>query len=134
MIGAIICTHHNLAEALLEAARMIVGDIPRVEAIGVMPGEGMTEIREKLQAGIAEVDQGDGVLVMCDMFGGTPSNLSLSFLSDKVEVVTGVNLPMLIKFYTCRTQPLAEVAESICEHTRENVLVAGALLRRRKGS
>ncbi|MFN3198521.1 MAG: PTS sugar transporter subunit IIA [Bradymonadia bacterium] len=133
MIGAVICTHHTLAQALLEAACMIVGEFPAVEAVSVLPGESMDEIRERLQSAIGNVDHGDGVLVMCDMFGGTPSNLSLSFLKDDVEVITGVNLPMLIKFFTCRTEPLGEVAQMICDHTRENVLVAGALLRRRRG-
>ena len=133
MIGVVICTHSTLAEALLQAACMIVGEFPAAQTVSVMPGEGMDLIREKIGDAIREVDQGDGVLIMCDMFGGTPSNLSLSFLSDQVEVVTGVSLPMLIKFFTCREQPLDEVAQITCDHTRENVLVAGALLKRRKG-
>ena len=83
---------------------------------------------------IASVDTGAGVLLLCDMFGGTPSNLSLSFLDDKVEIVTGVNLPMLLKLYTSREQNLAEVAQTICDHARQSTLVAGALLRPKKAA
>lgn len=128
MIGVVLCTHAGLGEALVDSARMILGEFPQAESVAVRPGDGMEDILERLRAAIGQVDDGDGVLLLCDMFGGTPSNLSLSFLGDGVEVVTGANLPMMLKLFTARDQPLGEVARAVCEHGRENVLVAGALL------
>jgi mannose PTS system EIIA component len=128
MTGVVICTHHTLAEALAETARMIVGEFPACVAVSVLPGEGPEVILEKLHAAVKEVSSGDGVLLLCDMFGGTPSNLSLSLLGDDVEVVTGVNLPMMLKLFTHRHGPLAEVAAVARDHGRENILVAGELL------
>jgi PTS system mannose-specific IIA component len=78
----------------------------------VRPGEGPEQIRDHIAAAVASVDEGAGVVILCDMFGGTPSNLSLSLLADDREVITGVNLPMLLKLYTHRDGPLAEVASS----------------------
>lgn len=129
MIGVVICTHLDLAQALVDTTKMIVGDLPACEAVAVRPGDDPDAVVERLRAAIAKVDSGDGVVLLCDMFGGTPSNLALSFLGAGVEVVTGVNLPMLLKLYTHRERPLAEVAATICEHGRQNILVAGDLLR-----
>ncbi|MCA9544914.1 MAG: PTS sugar transporter subunit IIA [Myxococcales bacterium] len=128
MIGVVLCTHRSLAEALLDTAKMIVGDFPAAEAVAVQPGEGPVDILRKLKAAIEAVDAGDGALVLVDMFGGTPSNLALSLLSERVEVVTGVNLPMLLKLFTHREGTLADVAAVVRKHGCENILVAGALL------
>lgn len=128
MIGLVICTHSNLAEALLTSAEMIVGPIPQSDAIGVQPGDSPEAIHAKLESALESVDQGDGAIVLCDMFGGTPSNISLTFLSDKVDVVTGVNLPMLLKFYTTRQGDLSEVSKAIQTHARDNILAAGVLM------
>lgn len=134
MIGLVICTHLNLADALLETAEMIVGDFPQAETVSVRPSDGMDAVLKRLRQSIANVDSGDGVIVMCDLFGGTPSNVSLSLLNDDVEVVTGVNLPMLMKLYTARDKPLAAVASTVCARGRENILVAGELLREKGGN
>ena len=128
MIGLVICTHSNLAEAMLTSAEMIVGTIPQSEAVGVQPGDSPEEIHTKLEAALQAVDEGDGAIVLCDMFGGTPSNISLTFLSETVDVVTGVNLPMLLKFYTTRTGALSEVSKAIQTHARDNILAAGVLM------
>ena len=106
-----------------------LGEFPNTSTVSVLPGESGEDIVDKLSAAINEVETGSGVVILCDMFGGTPSNVSLTLLSDSVEVVTGVNLPMLLKLSTCRTQELSSVAELIQSHSRENILVAGALLR-----
>ena len=129
MIGIVICTHAKLSSALLEAATMIVGEFPHCETVPVLPGDSGEKIVDGIQSAINQVDQGAGILVLCDMFGGTPSNVSLSLLSEELEVVTGVNLPMLLKLYTCRDQPLREVASLIQSHGRDNILVAGAMMR-----
>ena len=128
MLGLIICTHANLAEALLSSAEMIVGPIEHSAAIGVHAGDPPDAIHAKLAAAIEEVDQGTGALVLCDMFGGTPSNISLTFLSEQVDVVTGVNLPMILKFYTSRTGVLAQVSQEFQTHARDNILAAGVLM------
>lgn len=133
MIGVVVCTHGTLAAELLASARMIVGDYPAAEAVAVEAGEGPEAIRGRLEKAIASVDAREGVLLLCDMFGGTPSNLCLSLLADDREVVTGVNLPMLLKLWTHRDGPLDEVARTVAAHTRDNILVAGDLLRK-KGS
>ncbi|MEZ4471420.1 MAG: PTS sugar transporter subunit IIA [bacterium] len=130
MIGVVICTHDTLAQALLDTASMIVGEFPQAAAVSVRRGDPMDDVLARLRAAIAEVDAGDGILLLCDMFGGTPSNLSLSFLNE-VEVVTGVNLPMLLKLYTSREGDVAAVAAAARDHARENILVAGELLRAR---
>jgi PTS system mannose-specific IIA component len=129
MIGLVVCTHASLAASLLEAAKMIVGDYPGAAVVGVDPSDGADVIHERIDQAINEVNAGAGVLLLCDMFGGTPSNLSLSFLADDVEVVTGANLPMLLKFYTSREAPLREVAAAIQSHGRDNIRVAGQLLK-----
>ncbi len=128
MIGLVICTHSNLADAMLTSAEMIVGAIPQSEAVGVQPGDSPEEIHTKLELALKTVDQGDGAIVLCDMFGGTPSNISLTFLSETVDVVTGVNLPMILKFYTTRSGVLAEVSKAIQSHARDNILAAGVLM------
>ena len=103
MIGAVICSHHDLGRALLDTVSMIVGEFPAATSVSVRPGDGPEAIREHLVAAIAEVDSGEGVVLLCDMLGGTPSNLSLSLLGERVEVVTGVNVPMLLKLFTHRS-------------------------------
>lgn len=128
MIGVVVCTHNTLADALLDTTRMIVGEFPQARAVAVMSGDAMEVVLARLRSAIDEVDTGGGVVLLCDMFGGTPSNLSLSFLTD-VEVVTGVNLPMMLKLFTTREGDVREVACTIRDHARENILVAGELLR-----
>lgn len=131
-IGVVICAHHTLAPALVETAEQIVGEYPGLASVAVDYGDPPDVTREHIQAAIKQVDEGEGVLLLCDMFGGTPSNLSLSFLSDRLEVVTGVNLPMLLKLFTARERgPLAEVAATIRDDAREKIMVAGELLRPR---
>ena len=129
MIGVVVCAHGPLAAAMVDSVQMIVGEFPALAAVGIHAGDAMEAVLERLREAIAHVDQGSGVLVLCDMFGGTPSNLSLSFLSDDIEVITGVSLPMLLKLYTHRDQPLSEVAQSVAEYARQNTLVAGQLHR-----
>ncbi|HET8733672.1 MAG TPA: hypothetical protein VFM45_07875, partial [Anaeromyxobacteraceae bacterium] len=93
----------------------------------------MDAARESIAAAIREVDDGEGVLVLTDMLGGTPANLALGFVSDRVDVVTGVNLPMLLKLTTCRTPgaKLPDVARLICAYGQKNITLASDLLRPR---
>jgi mannose PTS system EIIA component len=97
MIGLLIVTHCNLGKELLNAAEFIVGKIEAVDTIAITETSGTDLLRKKIEAKVGALDKGDGVLILTDMFGGTPSNLSLSFLKEgKIEVLTGVNLPMMI--------------------------------------
>lgn len=128
MIGLVICTHSSLAEALLTSAEMIVGPIPQSTAIGVHPGDSPEDIHSRLVTALDDVNEGDGVIVLCDMFGGTPSNISLTFLGPQTDVVTGVNLPMVLKFFTTRQGPVSDVSSAIQLHARDNILAAGVLM------
>jgi len=99
MIGAVIITHGRLAEALLVGAVSIVGTAERVMALSIKGGETSDDIKKMLQEAMIEVSCGEGVIVFTDMFGGTPSNIALSLLDEGViEVITGVNLPLIMKF------------------------------------
>ena len=131
MIGVLILSHYRLADEFVAALRHIVGDVPHVRAIGLDPASAAPEeMRSQIEKAIREVDQGRGVLVLVDMFGGTPSNLSLAFLEEnRIEVVTGLNLPMLVKVAEIR-QPVsvAELAAIARDYGRRNISVASEIL------
>ena len=130
MIGVVIATHGRLAEEALSAVQGIVGPMPRARALAVSSEIPVDAAREALAGAIRELDEGDGVLVLTDMLGGTPANLALGFLGERVEVVTGVNLPMLLKLSTCRGPGarLPEVAALICAYGRKNIALASEVL------
>lgn len=101
MIGKLILTHGTLARELLSAARTISGELPNFDALSLDWSDGFDEARAKVRAAIDRLDQGEGVLVMVDIFGGTPCNVAMTFLEPgKVEILTGVNLPMVVRL-TC---------------------------------
>ncbi len=129
-IGVVIVTHYRLGEEFLQALRLIVPDAPDYESVGVEPGQTADEMRRAIDAALSSADEGQGVLVLTDMFGGSPSNISMSFLDDRrVEVVTGVNLPMLIKLATLRQEKeLEELASFIKDYGRRNISVAREIL------
>ena len=131
MIGLLVVAHAGLARELLTAAEMIVGEIEMAEAIGISPNDQVDGIREAIAGAISRIG-GDGVLIMTDMFGGTPSNMGLSFLEEnRVEVLTGVNLPMVIKFAADRGRyGVAELAEKLQKCGRESISVAGDYLKK----
>ena len=135
MIGVLVVSHYRLADEFVAALRHIVGDVPHVRAVGVDPAStAPEEMRAQIDKAIHEVEQGQGVLVLVDMFGGTPSNLSLSFLEEgRVEVVTGVNLPMLVKVARQKTgAEIHELAELARDYGRRNISVASDLLSSRE--
>jgi mannose PTS system EIIA component len=134
MIGVVVVTHGQLARELLNAAETIVGDLPRFTAVSIGWHEDTQDARDEIAQAIGRVQQGDGVLILTDMFGGTPANLAMTFLGqDKVEVITGVNLPMLIKLAGLAEQPdLLAVAREMREQGRNAIWVASDLLRGEK--
>jgi len=130
VIGIVVVTHGALAAELVNAARTIVGDIPAIAAVSIGWTDDMGSARSAIERALAEVGGGD-VLILTDMFGGTPTNVSLPFLSPKVEIVTGVNLPMLIKVTTLREGDLVEVARVIREQGKGAIYVASEILEKK---
>ena len=129
-VAGIIVTHGHLAGELLAAAEMIIGPISHITAVSIGWHDDVDAARDEVQRAITRVSQGAGVLLLTDMFGGTPTNIASMFLEEgAVEVVTGVNLPMVIKLASSSTEdPLAEIARKICDQGRQGIYLAGALL------
>jgi PTS system mannose-specific IIA component len=131
MIGIVVVTHGRVAEELVAAARNIVGEIPAITAVSIGWADDPAAAREAIEKGVAGV--GGTALVLTDMFGGTPTNLSLPFLSEAVEIVTGVNLPMVIKACALRQGSLVEVARAVREQGKGAIYVASEILQLRRG-
>lgn len=129
-IGVLIVTHHGLGREFLQALRLIIPDAPTFHSVSLDPSQNVEAMRDAIRAGLKDAEGGNGVLILTDMFGGTPSNVSLSFLDEhRVEVVTGINLPMLIKLATFRgDMSLEELATFIKEYGQRNISVASQLL------
>jgi mannose PTS system EIIA component len=129
-VAGVIVTHGQLAGELLAAAEMIVGSISFIAAVSIGWHDDVDIARGEVERAIKSVSQGAGVLLLTDMFGGTPTNIASMFLEDgSVEVVTGVNLPMIIKLTSQHDQEsLAEVARHLCDVGRQGIYVASDLL------
>ncbi|MBW2036150.1 MAG: PTS fructose transporter subunit IIA [Deltaproteobacteria bacterium] len=137
MIGIVVATHAGLGEALIDAAEAILeGPMEAVTAVSVDLKNSAEELRRQISNGIKLVDQGDGVLILTDMFGGTPSNLSLSFLKEGcIDVLTGVNLPVLIRAVKNRKGiDFSELAESLQDYGKKSILLASGVLKGNKGN
>ena len=130
MIAIVVVTHGRVAEELVNAARTIVGEIPKIAAVSIGWSDDPAAAGEAIARGVAEAEAED-VLVLTDMFGGTPTNLSLPFLSERVEIVTGVNLPMIIKASALREGSLVEVARAVREQGKGAIYVASEILSRK---
>lgn len=130
MIGMVLVTHGRLAIELIGALEHVVGPQEKVAAVCIGPDDDMEERRRQIVDSVAKVDGGDGVVVLTDMFGGTPSNLAISIMDKaKIEVIAGVNLPMLIKLASARkTEPLAVAVMSAQEAGRKYINIASQLL------
>ena len=134
MVGVVVVTHCHLAEELIAAAQLVVGeDLKRFQPVSIDPKEGFEEIRTKIISAIRKVDEGQGILILTDMYGGTPSNISLSFLEEKkIEVITGVNLPMLLKLATYQDdRGLESLAAFITDYGQRNINLASEVLKKR---
>lgn len=130
MIGLVLVTHGRLATELVAAMEHVVGPQPNVEAVCIGPDDDMEQRRNDILERVAKCDDGAGVVVLTDMFGGTPSNLAISIMDKaKVEVIAGVNLPMLIKLASVRhSEPLVQAVASAQEAGRKYINVASKLL------
>jgi mannose PTS system EIIA component len=134
MIGGLIVMHGKLGEELLNVLTIILGETANIEAISIGWYDDVEESKKKIAASLKRVDQKSGVIIFTDMFGGTPSNLSFTFQKEgSVEIITGVNLPMLIKFISLqRGTPLRDVAKKVIEQGRKNIHMASAILSGKK--
>ncbi|WP_041795714.1 PTS sugar transporter subunit IIA [Pararhodospirillum photometricum] len=130
MIGMVLVTHGRLAEELIAATEHVMGKQDRVKAVCIGPEDDMEQRRQDIMACIREVESGKGVILLTDMFGGTPSNLAISVMERaRIEVIAGVNLPMLIRLVTVRdTLPLEDATSSAQEAGRKYINVASRLL------
>jgi mannose PTS system EIIA component len=133
MVGIILVTHPNLGEEFIRSAELICGKIPNLISVSIDTQKGVETLRKEIAEAIKSVDAGEGVLILTDMFGGTPSNMSLAFLQENhVEVLTGLNLPMLIKISNCREgQSLKELAKIVKEAGQRNINLASEILHKK---
>lgn len=130
MIGVVLVTHGRLADEFVAALVHVVGPQEQIATVCIEADDDMEQRRADILASVADVDGGDGVVVLTDMFGGTPSNLAISIMDKaSVEVIAGVNLPMLIRLAGVRDeQPLASAASSAQEAGRKYINIASQLL------
>jgi mannose PTS system EIIA component len=131
LIGVVAVSHCQLAEEMLRVAELITGPLLACKALCFQPRQSVEEMTRQLREAIKEVDQGKGVLILTDLFGGTPANISLSFLGPKIEVVCGMNLPMLIKLAGCRRDySLEKAAALVKEYGQRHISLASEILAR----
>ncbi|MBB5022771.1 PTS sugar transporter subunit IIA [Desulfurispira natronophila] len=134
MVGIILATHGNLAQELLDTAQSIIGPQEHIELISIDFQGDVDDIFTRYEDCLRDVNQGDGVLILTDMFGGTPSNISLSYLNEaNIEVLTGVNLPMLIKVLTSRNENTTptELARKAQHEAVEGIVIASEIMRKK---
>ena len=130
MIGIILVTHGHLADEFRVAMEHVVGPQPAFETIAIGPNDDMEQRRKEIADAIHRVDDGDGVIILTDLFGGTPSNLAISLMeAGRVEVIAGVNLPMLIRLESARkTMTIQETVHAACEAGKKYIRIASQLL------
>jgi PTS system mannose-specific IIA component len=137
MIGILIVTHNRLGDALIESAEFIIGGRPKaLESISIDLNQSADSLRKKITDGIKKVDQKDGILILTDMFGGTPSNLSYSFLEEgRIEVLSGVNLPVLIQAVNTREKmDLTDLGNNLEKFGKKSISLASGILKGNKRS
>ncbi|QTA86457.1 PTS sugar transporter subunit IIA [Desulfonema magnum] len=137
MIGIVIVTHAQLGDALIDASEFILGKRPEaIISVSININENADQLREKIAQGIKKVRQKKGILILTDMFGGTPSNLSYSFLQEgRVEVISGVNLPMLVKAVNSRkNMDLVRLSECLEVYGKKSISLASGILKGNKRS
>ncbi len=129
-IGGIIVSHGNLATELLAAANKVVGDLTHIAAVSIDWNDNVENAKDQISKAIKTVSRGNGVIILTDMFGGTPTNISAMFIAEnEVEIVTGVNLPMVIKLASQRNEmSLIDLAKAIEEQGKSSIYRASELL------
>ncbi len=130
MIGALVVTHGQLAQELVAAAEMIVGEFSHIQAVSIGWHDDVNEARKEIETRLSEVNRGSGVVILTDMFGGTPSNIAFSFHEPgNVDVITGVNLPMILKIASqTEGETLATLAAAVRDQGRASISMASDFL------
>ena len=130
LVGALVVTHGQLGQELVSAAQAIVGEVSHMAAVSIGWNDDVEESKKKIEQGVSEVDQGKGVIVLTDMFGGTPSNLSLPLLKrNELEIITGVNLPMVVKLANqSGADSLSELVSKVKKQGQSHISIASELL------
>jgi len=133
MVGVLLVTHPQLGKEFIRSAELICGKFSGLETVSIDTRKEVEDLRREIAEAIRRVDNGQGVLILTDMFGGTPSNMSLAFLDEnRVEVLTGLNLPMLIKLANCREgRELKELARMVKEAGQKNINLASEILQKK---
>lgn len=129
-VGIVICCHGDMGDGMRNAAELIVGPQEALEVVGIFPGMGMEDGKRALKKAIRKVDQSVGAIVLTDLPGGTPCNITISMISDKLQMITGFNLPMLVKILMDRlreTNPIT-LTTSATEHGRKHIMNATDML------
>jgi PTS system mannose-specific IIA component len=136
MVGILIVSHGRLAEALITSVQFLVGSLQKIRGVSIWPKDKEKEVKDRIQREIKEVDDGDGVVILTDVLGGIPTNLSISFLEkEKVEVVTGVNMPMLLTLSSYRKgRSLREIGKLVKKSGRRSIILAREILGRKRGT
>ena len=133
MLGIVLVAHNDFAESIKRVAEHVIGPLPDVMCISVLPEDDIELKRQEIQKAIRKVKKKDGVVLLTDMFGGTPSNLAISLMEEgKIEVISGMNLPMLIKLLRMRKKNLKEAVCSAAESGQHYIMVASDLLEKRR--
>jgi PTS system mannose-specific IIA component len=129
-IGGVIVSHGQLANELLSAAETVVGELGHIAAVSIGWHDDVETAKDEIERAIKKVSNGKGVLLLTDMFGGTPTNISAMFINEgEIEIVTGVNLPMVIKLASQnRDVPLAEMAKEVEAQGKQSIYCASELL------
>ena len=130
LVGGLVITHGQLGRELLLAAQTIVGEISYITAVSLGWNDDVEESKKRVEEAVRKVDQGEGVIILTDMFGGTASNISLSLLRrDQLEIITGVNLPMIIKLGSqSGTENLSKLASQVKEQGQRHISIASEVL------
>lgn len=129
MIGVVVVTHGHLADEFVAAAEHVLGPQRQMKAVAIGPDDDMEARRGDILTAVRAVDSGAGVVILTDMFGGTPSNLAISIMEQaRIEVLAGVNLPMLVKLASVRSRPIAEAVRMAQEAGRKYITVASRIL------
>ena len=133
MLGIVLVAHNDLAESMKRVAEHVVGPLPDVKCISVFPEDDIELKRKEIQKAIHKVMNEKGVVLLTDMFGGTPSNLAISLMEEgKIEVISGINLPMLVKLLRMRKKNLMEAVQMAKESGKHYIMVASDLLEKKK--
>ena len=134
MVGILVVSHGRLGEALISSVEFLVGELKRIKGLSIWPRENKKEIKHRIQQKMAEIDDGDGVVILTDIMGGTTTNIALSFLEDeKVEVVTGVNMPMLLTLSSYRKgRSLKEIVQLVKRSGRRSITLAKEVFGRKR--